>query len=86
MSLKKLDYSFTLLPSDFVGTLIDKFLNGCLGNKSWPHSSIRVAELGAEFYFLRLEAILHCCKYCGYIINHRMDRPMTKELNGGLFV
>ena len=35
--LEKLDRSFTLLPSDFVGTLIDKFLNGSLGDKSWLH-------------------------------------------------
>ena len=81
-----MDRSFTLLPSDFVGTLIDKFLNGSLGNKSWPHDSIRVAKLGADFSFLGLEATSYFCKYRGYIINHRMDNPMTKELNGSVFV
>ena len=84
--LEKLDRSFTLLPSDFVGTLIDKFLNGSLGNKSWPHGSIRVAELGAEFSFLGHEAISRCCKYRGYITTHWMDRPLSKELNAGISV
>ena len=57
--LEKLDCSFTLQQSDFVGTFIAKFMNGLLGNKSWPHGRIRVAECS----FLGLEAFSRCCKY-----------------------
>ena len=37
LELEKCNKSFSLLPWEFVGTLVDKFLNRALANKAWPH-------------------------------------------------
>ena len=52
LELEKCNKSFTLLPREFVGTLVDKFLNGALANKAWPHGALTVGEVAAEYSYL----------------------------------
>ena len=81
--LEKCNKSFTLLPREFVGSLVDKFLNGALANKAWPHGALTVGEVGAEYSYLGGESIARCCKYKGFVLNQWMDRQMTKDLYAG---
>ena len=81
--LEKCNKSFTLLPREFVGSLVDKFLNGALANKAWPHGALTVGEVGAEYSYLGGESIARCCKYKGFVLNQWMDRQMSKDLYAG---
>ena len=81
--LEKGSRTFTLLPREFVGGLVDRFMNGCLGNKGWPHGAITIGEVGAEYSYLGGEAISRCCKYKGFVMHGWMDRHITKELYAG---
>ena len=83
MELEKCNKSFTLLPREFVGSLVDKFLNGALANKAWPHGALTVGEVGAEYSYLGGESIARCCKYKGFVLNQWMERQMTKDLYAG---
>ena len=62
---------------------MDRFMNGCLGNKGWPHGAITIGEVGAEYSYLGGEAISRCCKYKGFLMHGWMDRQITKELYAG---
>ena len=81
MNLKNV--TFTLLPREFIGSVLDKLMNGCLGNKAWPHGAITVGEVAAEYSYLGGEALSHCCKYKGFILHGWLDRHITKELYAG---
>ena len=81
--LEKCNKSFTLLPREFVGSLVDKFLNGALANKAWPHGALTVGEVGAEYSYLGGESIACRCKYKGFVLNQWMDRQMSKDLYAG---
>ena len=40
---------FYFASREFVGSVLDKVMNGCLGNKAWPHGAITVGEAAAEY-------------------------------------
>ena len=81
--LEKCSRGFTLLPREFIGSVLDKVMNGCLGNKGWPHGAITVGEAGAEYSFLGGEAISRCCKYKGFTMHGWLDRHISRELYAG---
>ena len=81
--LEKCSRGFTLLPREFVGSVLDKVMNGCLGNKAWPHGAITVGEAAAEYSYLGGEAISRCCKYKGFVVHAWLDRHITRELYAG---
>jgi hypothetical protein len=82
--LEKCSRGFTLLPREFIGSVLDKVMNGCLGNKGWPHGAITVGEAGAEYSFLGGEAISRCCKYKGFTVHGWLDRHISRELYAGV--
>ena len=84
LELEKCNKSFTLLPREFVGTLVDKFLNGALAIKAWPHGALTVGEVAAEYSYLGGETIARCCKYKGFFLNPWLERQMTKGLYAGV--
>ena len=56
--LEKCSRGLTLLPREFVGSVLDKVMNGCLGNKAWPHGAITVGEAAAEYSYLGVKPSL----------------------------
>ena len=72
-----------MLPREFIGSVLDKVMNGCLGNKGWPHGAITVGEAGGEYSYLGGEAMSRCCKYKGFIVHAWLDRHITRELYAG---
>ena len=69
---------------EFLGFVLDKVMNGCLGNKGWPHGAITVGEAGAEYSFLGGEDISRCCKYKGFTVHGWLDRHISRELYAGV--
>ena len=66
--------SFHVASLEFLGSLVEKFMNGCLGNKVWPHGAITVGEVAAKYSYLGVKPYHWCCKYQGIVYR---CKPLT---------
>ena len=81
-----MDKHIRLVPTDLVGTLIDKFFQGSLSGRDWRSVSLMVLEVNAEYSYLGLEAISRCCKYIGLVQNICFFCQITQALYAGDFL